>query len=162
MNPSSTSPEDVAALFDLPPELPPEPDDTAAAEAALAAELAATMAAGGVAGDAPDSRARVRVAVDWPARLTLPGGRGIVLQVRNISENGVGLASDEPIPAHALVDFEMAVPPLDEGGATTAVTGRIETTYTVAQGERLLFGGRWEVPPAGQELVRGWIRRLWR
>lgn len=161
-----TSPDDVAAMFDLPP-LPEATQSTAeaadaieAAEAALAAELASTIESGGVAADAPDSRTDLRVNVAWPARMQLPNGRVIELEVRNISEGGVGLMSGEPIPADTVVNFEMGVPPLDEGGEVTPVKGTIKTTYTVAHGSESLCGGTWQVPPAGLEIVNLWIKGL--
>ncbi|HEX7688620.1 MAG TPA: hypothetical protein VF453_12990, partial [Burkholderiaceae bacterium] len=161
-------PEDVAALFDLPPPPPAGPasaesgtaaaDATDAAEAALAAEMAAELAATpgamGVATDAPDSRTGRRVEVSWPARMRLPGGRVIGLRVRNVSEAGVGLASDEPIPADTVVDLEMTVPALDGRGDGTSVEVAIRTTYTVAQGTAILCGGTWmRRPPASLALV---------
>ena len=165
---TTTPPEDVAAMFDIP--LLPESSQSAestteaaeAAEAALAAELACTIESGGVAADAPDSRTDLRVNVSWPGRMQLPDGCVIELKVRNISEGGVGLMSNENIPAYTGVDFEMDVPPLDEGGKTTLVKGKLKTTYTVVHGSEMLFGGTWQVPPAGLELVSMWIKRLWR
>ena len=161
---TTTPPEDVAAMFDLPP-LPTaaQPDESAteAAEAALAAELALTMASGGVAADAPDSRTNLRVDVSWPARMRLANGDVIELEVRNISETGVGLMSDEHVPAYTVVNFEMEVPSLVEGGQVAPVEGTIKTTYTVVHGPKILFGGTWvQVPPAGLELVNGWVGRL--
>ena len=160
---TATPPEDVAAMFDLPP-LPAAAQSaesaTEAAEAALAAELASTIESGGVAADAPDSRTDLRVEVSWPARMQLPDGHVIELKVRNISEGGVGLTSDEHIPAHTVVTFEMGVPPLDEDGKITPVKGTIKTTYTVAQGSEILCGSTWQAPPAGLELVSMWIKRL--
>ncbi len=158
-------PEDVDDLFGLPPLPPAPPPDTAAddaleaAEAALAAELASSIDADGVAGDAPDSRTDRRVTVSWPARMRLPGGRVIELQVRNISESGVGLSSDADIPADIVADFEMSVPPLG-AGAATPVSGTIRTAYTVAQGSERLCGGTWQVPPEDLGLVNAWIGRL--
>jgi hypothetical protein len=163
---TTTPPDDVAAMFDLPP-LPAASQSTTqaadaleAAEAALAAELACTIESGGVADDAPDSRTYLRVKVSWPARMRLPNGRVIELEVRNISESGVGLTSDEDIPAYTVVGFEMGVPQPDEAGNITPVKGTIKTTYTVAHGSQILCGGTWQTPPAGQELVDMWIKRL--
>ena len=160
---ATTLPDDVAAMFDLPP-LPEAAESTTesieAAEAALAAELASTIESGGVAADAPDSRTDLRVNVAWPARMQLPDGHVIELKVRNISEGGVGLTSDEHIPARTVVNFEMDVPPLAEHGEITPVRGTIKTTYTVAHGAELLCGGTWQVPPAGLEVVNEWIERL--
>lgn len=160
-----TSPDDVAAMFDLPPpeasqSTTEDADALEAAEAALAAELASSIESGGVAADAPDARTDLRVAVAWPARMQLPDGHVIELEVRNISEGGVGLMSDEPIPADTVVDFEMVVPPLDEGGKVTPVKGTIKTTYTVAHGSEILCGGTWQARPAGLEIVTMWIKGL--
>jgi hypothetical protein len=162
----TSTPQYIADLFGLEPEpeaAPPSAETVAAAEAAeaaLAAELEAVIASGGVAGDAPDSRTDLRVPVAWPARLRLPAGRVIALEVRNVSEGGVGLASGERIPADTIVSLEMDVPSLDAGGAATPVAGTIRTTYTAVQGAELVCGGTWQAPPAGLALVTGWIARL--
>jgi hypothetical protein len=163
----TTRPEDIAAMFDLAPESPESTMETAdaaaaleAEEAALAAELASTIESGGVAVDAPESRTDLRVDVSWPARMRLPGGRVIELQVRNISEGGVGLMSDEDIPARTVVSFEMDALQPDGSGGITPVKGTIKTTYTVAHGAKILCGGTWQAPPAGADLVKAWIARL--
>ena len=163
---TTTPPEDIAAMFGLPP--PPASSQSAeptmeaaeAEEAALAAELASTIESGGVAADAPDSRTDLRVEVSWPARMQLPDGRVIELKVRNVSEGGVGLVSDDDIPARTVVNFEMAVPQPDGGGKIAPVKGTIKTTYTVVHGAETLCGGTWQGPPAGLEFVRMWIKRL--
>ncbi len=165
---STTRPEDIAAMFDLPPPEPESAEDAAAAaaafeaaEAALAMELEAELDAEGVADDAPDSRARLRAPVAWPARMKLARGAVIELQLRNISEVGVGLASDQHVPANTVVHFEMDVPPLAAGGAVTPVEGTIRTTYTVTRGAEILFGGTWVQAPAdGLALVDRWLARL--
>ena len=160
----TTPPDDAAALFDLPP-LPASPQSAEATtqdeEAALAVELALALESGGVADDAPDSRTKRRVKVSWPARMQLPDGRVIALKVRDVSEGGVGLTSVEQIPACTVVNFALAVPPLDPGGKMTQVKGTIKTTYTRAEGSEILCGGTWvQVPSAGLELVDTWIERL--
>ena len=160
---TTTSPEDIAAMFDLAPlaESSQSAESiTEAAEAALAAELASTIESGGVAADAPDSRTDLRVDVSWLARMQLPNGRVIELKVRNISEGGVGLMSDEDIPADIVANLEMDVPQADESVETTPVKGTIKTTYKVAHGSEILCGGTWQAPPAGLELVNMWIERL--
>ncbi len=158
----TTSADDVAAMFDLPPSVEELPASSTMEdeEAALAAELAATIESGGFAADAPESRTNLRVDVSWPARMHLPDGRGIDVEVRNISQGGVGLTSGQPIPAYTVVNFEMDVPPHGEDGAITPVTGTIQTTYTVARGSQILCGGIWQAPPAGLDLVTLWIERL--
>jgi len=153
-------------MFDLAPPPAAVPSATPAAdaleaeEAALAAELASIIASGGVAGDAPDSRTILRIDVAWPGRLHLPDGQVVALKVRNISEGGVGLASDRPLPAATVVNFEMDVPPLGGSGGATLVAGVIRTTYAVAQGSEILCGGTWQSPPTGRALVTTWIERL--
>jgi hypothetical protein len=162
----TTPPEDVDAMFGLPPLSESSQSTTEAAEAAeaeeaaLAAELASAIESGGVAADAPDSRTYVRVKVWWPARMQLPDGRLIELTVRDISENGVGLMGAEDIPAYTVVDFEMRVPQPDEDRKVTPVKGRIKTSYAVVHGSETLCGGTWQAPPAGLELVKMWIERL--
>ena len=166
---TTTPPEDIAAMFDLPPlteaaqsatEAAAAAEAAEAAEAALAAELASEIESGGVAADAPDSRTNLRVEVSWPARMQLPDGRVVELKVRNISQGGVGLMSEVDIPARTVVNFEMDAPQPDEGGEITPVKGMIKTTYTVAHGSEILCGGIWQGPPAGLELVNLWIERL--
>ena len=159
------SPEDAADMFGLAPL--PEPSQSAkltaqaieAAEAELAAELALTIESGDFADDAPDSRTNLRVNVSWPARMQLPDGRVIELNIRDISEGGVGLTSDKPIPADTIVSFEMDVPPLDGRGTATVVKGVIKTTYTVVHASNVLCGGTWQAPPAGLDLVNLWIKQ---
>jgi len=160
----TTSADDVAAMFDLPPpaDEPRVESTLEAEEAALAAELAAAIEAGGFAADAPESRSNLRVDVSWQARMQLPNGHVVELEVRNISEGGVGLTSGQPIPAYTAVKFEMDVPPLDAGAAITPVAGAIKTTYTVASGSQILCGATWQAPPAGLDLVTAWIKRLQR
>ena len=162
---ATTPPDDVAAMFDLPPpeaaqSTTEDADAVAAAEAALAAEIASAIESGGVAADAPDSRRDLRVKVEWLGRMQLPNGHVIDLKVRDISESGVGLLSDGRIPANTVVNFEMDVPPLAERGKITPVMGTIKTTYAVGHGSEILCGGTWQVPPAGLELVDMWIKRL--
>ena len=162
--------EAAAAMFDLPPPEEESPESAAQAaaaalaleaeEAALAAELAAAIESGDFATDAPDSRTDPRGKVSWPARMQLPDGRFIDLEVRNVSEGGVGLMSDQHIPDYTVVDFEMDVPALDGGAGATPVRGTIRTTYMVAHGSEILCGGTWQAPPAGLDLVNLWIGRL--
>lgn len=163
---STTPPDDVAAMFGLDPLPDTSQADAAAAaaaaaeEAALAAELAAAMASGDFADDAPDSRTDLRVKVSWPARMHLPDGRVIELKVRDVSQGGVGLMSEVAIPSSTVVGFELDVPPLDQGGTITSVTGTIRTTYTVTQGSEVIGGATWQAPPTGLPLVIDWIERL--
>jgi hypothetical protein len=159
----TTPPDDVAAMFDLPPLPAPAPSGASALEAeeaALAAELAATLESTGVADDAPDSRRLGRVEVSWPARMRLPDGQVIELRVRNVSESGVGLASGAPMPPCTVVGLEVDVPALDAGGVITPIKGTAETTYMVTQGAQVLGGAQWQQRPADLEAVIRWIAVL--
>jgi hypothetical protein len=160
----TTSADDIAAMFDLPPptDEPPAESTLEDEEAALAAELAAAIESGDFADDAPESRSNLRVDVSWRARMRLESGHLVELEVRNISEGGVGLTSGQPLPAYTVVEFEMDVPPLAAGGAATRIAGTIKTTYTVASGSQILCGATWQAPPKGLDLVSGWIKRLQR
>lgn len=164
---ATTPPDDIADLFGLEPEPAPSTTHTdaaaratEAAEAALAAELAAEIAAGGVADDAPDSRTDRRVDVSWPARLLLADGRVAAVEVRNISDSGIGLLSNETMPASTVVPIEIDVPHPDDGGTPTLVAGIIATTYKVVHGSEMLSGGTWLAAPEGVERLNAWIARL--
>jgi hypothetical protein len=143
----STSPEDIDALFDLPP--------SAAAPTKPASPLP------GIASAPSESRREHRVKVSWPARVQLPSGRVVELRVRDLSESGVGLLTEHHIPAATVMNFAMGVPALDDGGGITPVAGTIKTTYVVVTGPDLVCGGTWvSLPSQGRELLDKWIRKL--
>jgi len=142
----SSSPEDIDALFDLPP---------AAAPARSASPLP------GVPAPAIDARKEHRVKVSWPARVQLPNGRVVELRVRDLSDSGVGLQTEHHLPSAAVLNFAMAVPGLDDSGRITPVAGSIRTSYVVVKGVDLFCGATWvSLPQDGRELLDKWIRRL--
>src|SRR5690348_12869856 len=124
----STSPEDIDALFDLPPP---------------AAPVKPAPPLPGIPAASADSRREQRVKVSWPARVQLPNGRVIELRVRDLSDSGVGLLTEHHIPPAAVMNFAVAVPGLDDGGSITPVAGTIRTTYVVVKGPDLFCGGNW-------------------
>ena len=145
----STPPEDIDALFDLPPSaapvLPPAP----------------LPGLPGLRAPSAESRKEQRVKVSWPARVQLPNGRVIELRVRDLSESGVGLLTEQHIPPATVLNFAVAVPSPDEGGTMTPVAGTIKTTYVVVKGVDLFCGGNWvQLPADGRELLDKWMRRL--
>ena len=79
----STPPEDIDALFDLP---------------APAAPVLPASPLPGLPSPSADSRKEQRVKVSWPARVQLPNGRVIELRVRDLSESGLGLLTEQHIP----------------------------------------------------------------
>ncbi len=144
----STPPEDVDALFDAPaPASPPQ------------APAPPSSPFPGV--DAAEGRKEQRVKVSWPARVQLPNGKVIELRVRDLSESGVGLVTDQHIPPSSVLNFAVGVPGLHEPGKITPITGTIKTTYVVLKGQDLMCGGMWvSLPAEGRELLDKWIRRL--
>jgi len=160
----TTTPEDADALFDAPP--PPAAAKSHSAPAPAPSPAASTAAADSPFGGLPvvasaDNRREQRVKVSWPGRVQLPNGRVLNLRVRDVSDGGVGLLTEVHVPAYTVLNFAMGVPPLNEGGQVTAVSGTIKTTYLVVQGPDIYCGGTWvQLPSAGRDLVGKWIRRL--
>jgi len=161
----TTTPEDADALFDAPP--PPAAAKGIAAPIAPspapspAAPTAIDNPFGGLPVASADNRREQRVKVSWPGRVQLPNGRVVNLRVRDVSEGGVGILTEVHIPAYTVLNFAMGVPPLNEGGPVTAVSGTIKTTYLVVQGPDIYCGGTWvQLPSSGRDLVGKWIRRL--
>jgi hypothetical protein len=142
----STPPEDIDALFDLPPP---------------AAPVLPASPLPGLASPSADPRKEQRVKVSWAARVQLPNGRVIELRVRDLSESGVGLLTEQHIPPATVLNFVVAVPSPNEGGMMTPVAGTIRTTYVVIKGVDLFCGGTWvQLPANGRDLLDKWIRRL--
>ena len=142
----STPPEDVDALFDAP--APPSPVQPA------------SPLLGGVVSPA-EGRKEQRVKVSWPARVQLPSGKVLELRVRDLSESGVGLVTDQHIPPNTVLNFAVGVPGLHETGKITPVSGTIKTTYVVVKGQDMMCGGMWvSLPSDGRDLLDKWIRRL--
>jgi len=155
----TTTPEDADALFDAPP--PPAAKASSPPPAKAAPSLAADNPFGGLPDTSADHRREQRVKVSWPGRVQLPNGRVVNLRVRDVSDGGVGLLTEIHIPAYTVLNFAMGVPPLNEGGQVTPVSGTIKTTYLVVQGPDIYCGGTWvQLPSAERDLVGKWIRRL--
>jgi len=136
-----TEPDNPDNLFDLPP---------AAAPAGPAAKPPGV-----------DARKESRVVVKWPARVLLPDGQVVPLRVRDISESGIGLASDRPIVSHAVLRIALAVPDLNTPGKFTTVTGSFKTAHVTVSGPDLIYGGVWlDLEAKGRELIGKWVRKL--
>ena len=140
----TTPPEDVDALFDAP--APPSPVQPSSPFPGVSAA---------------EGRKEQRVKVSWPARVQLPTGKVIDLRVRDLSESGVGLVTNQNIPPSSVLNFAMGVPGLHESTKITPVSGTIKTTYVVVKGQDLMCGGMWvSLPAESRELLDKWIRRL--
>ena len=140
----ATTPEDADALFDAASPAPP-PGEPAAAPGKPAVE----------------ARRESRVKVSWPARCQLPNGKVVELRLRDLSEGGVGLVTQQHLPPSTVLNFAVGVPGFNDPTKIVPVTGTIRTTYVVLQGRDLFCGAQFlSLPDDGRELIVKWIRRL--
>jgi hypothetical protein len=108
-----------------------------------------------------ESRKEPRFSVTWRGRLTLPDGQVQEVRVRDISEKGVGLLSDLPVPSHAAVLLVLGVPDLKDLTRIMAVPVRINTAYVVMQSHDFRVGGTWiDLNDTVRTLLQGWTRKL--
>lgn len=134
------------------------PDDTddIFGSAAAAAPAKAPKRQGGAEG-----RREFRVHVKWAARALLADGQVVPLTVRDISEHGVGLVSERPIPQHATLRVALAVPDLNTPGRFTTVIGSVKTAHITVSGPDLIYGGVWlAVEGNGKQLLQKWVQKL--
>ena len=118
--------------------------------------MASTPAPGSI-----ESRKEPRYSVTWRGRLTLPNGTVQDVRVRDISEKGVGLLSEHPVPGNTVMQLVLGVPDLRDLTRIMAVPVRINTAYVVMQGHDFRVGGLWvELTPPVRELIQAWIRKL--
>jgi len=109
----------------------------------------------------PEARKEVRVKVKWPARVQLADGRVVELRVCDVSESGVALAGELPIPAHSVLTLAISVPGQVDPARTTTVTGTMKTAHMTVRGPDLVYGGTWvSLEAKGRDLIRQWIKRL--
>ena len=108
-----------------------------------------------------EARRELRMHVKWAARALLADGRVVPLTVRDISERGVGLVSERPIPQHATLRVAMAVPDLNTPGRYTTVIGSLKTAHITISGPDLIYGGVWQgFEGQGTEIIQKWVRKL--
>jgi len=108
-----------------------------------------------------EARRERRMHVKWAARALLAGGQVVPLSVRDISERGVGLVSERPIPQHATLRVAVAVPDLNTPGRFTTVVGSVKTAHITVSGPDLIYGGVWLALEAnGAEIIRKWVLKL--
>jgi len=113
------------------------------------------------AGAGADHRRESRVRANWQARVLLPDQRIFELSLHDLSESGVGLVSENAIPAHSVLQIALAVPGLNDAAKITVVTGTIKTTHMTVKGHYVHCGGMWvTIAPDQRELVNQWVRRL--
>jgi hypothetical protein len=108
-----------------------------------------------------DTRREVRMHVKWAARALLADGRVVPMNVRDISERGVGLVSERPIPQHATLRVAVSVPDLHTPGRFTTVIGSVKTAHITVSGPDLIYGGVWQALEGnGSEIIRKWVLKL--
>ena len=108
-----------------------------------------------------ENRKEPRVRANWQARVLLPDGRVVQLNVFDLSESGLGLVSELGIPAHSVLQIALAVPGLNDPHKITPVTGTIKTTHMTVKGPLVHCGGMWvTLPGESRDLVNQWVRRL--
>ena len=108
-----------------------------------------------------DGRKEARVRANWQARVLLPNDRIVELNVFDISESGIGLVSEQGIPANSVLQLALAVPGLNEPTRITPITGTIKTTHVTVRGPLIHCGGTWvTLPSESRDLINQWVRRL--
>ena len=99
--------------------------------------------------------------VKWAARALLADGKVVPLTVRDISERGVGLVSERPIPQHATLRVAVSVPDVNATGRFTTVIGSVKTAHITVSGPDLIYGGVWlALEGGGSETIRKWVVKL--
>jgi len=125
------------------------------------AGAADSAGAGGFPVARPDARKEVRVKVKWPARVQLADGRVVELRACDVSEGGIALAGELPIPSHSVLKVAISIPGLVDPARTTTVTGTMKTAHMTVRGPDLVYGGTWvSLEAKGRDLIREWIKRL--
>jgi hypothetical protein len=108
-----------------------------------------------------ESRKEPRFSVTWRGRLTLPDGQVQEVRVRDISEKGVGLLSDLPLPSNTVMLLVLGVPDLKDLSRIMAVPVHINTAYVVMQSHDFRVGGTWiDLNDTVRTLLQGWTRKL--
>ncbi|MEY4907914.1 MAG: hypothetical protein RL260_1632 [Pseudomonadota bacterium] len=108
-----------------------------------------------------DSRKEPRFSVTWRGRLTLPDGQVQEVRVRDISEKGVGLLADFPLPSNTVMWLVLGVPDLKDMARIMAVPVRINSAYVVMQSHDFRVGGTWiDLSDSVRALLQDWIRKL--
>ena len=139
--------------------MPTDQDDADALFGGAAAPPAASSPFG--AKPTADGRKEARVRANWQARVLLPNDRIVELNVFDISESGIGLVSEQGIPANSVLQLALAVPGLNEPTRITPITGSIKTTHMTVRGPLIHCGGTWvTLPGESRDLIDQWLRRL--
>lgn len=111
--------------------------------------------------DSIDNRREPRYPVTWPARLSLGPGQEIDVKVRDLSDNGIGLRSDHPIPQRERFELTLGVPDLTDPRRLQAVPGTVSVAFLVMSHGEWRVGGTWaHLSPAARKLLDQWIQKI--
>ncbi len=119
------------------------------------------MSTGPIAQGSIDNRREPRYTVNWPARLELGPGQVVEVKVRDISESGLGLRSERPLPEHARLKVVVGVPDLHDPTRLQAVPGTVQLVFVVMSGHEWRLGAQWaELSDPARQLLKQWITKL--
>ena len=108
-----------------------------------------------------ESRKEPRYSVTWRGRLILPNGQVQEVRVRDISEKGVGLLADQPLPSNTVMQLVLGVPDLQDMTRIMAVPVSINSAYVVMQSHDFRVGGTWiNLSASVRNLLQDWMRKL--
>ncbi len=110
---------------------------------------------------AVDARREARHNVFWKALLKLPNGSTIDVVVKDISESGVGLVVNEPVPKGALLSIILRVPNPASPEQMLAGSGTVKVVYAAMKGDQFGLGAIWvERSEPVRLLLARWLRTL--
>ncbi|MDQ5897886.1 MAG: hypothetical protein RLZZ592_1542 [Pseudomonadota bacterium] len=108
-----------------------------------------------------DDRKEPRYQINWRARMTLPDGQVMDVRLQDISQSGVGMLSDVPVPGNSIISVVMGVPDPDNLARVMGVPVQVHIAYVVLNNHDFRVGGKWvNLNPAARDLLQAWIRRL--
>ncbi|MDP4300663.1 PilZ domain-containing protein [Leptothrix discophora] len=111
--------------------------------------------------DSIDNRREPRYPVAWPARLRIATGQEIDVKVRDLSDNGIGLRSDHPIPQRDRFELVLGVPDLLDPRRLQAVPGTMSVAFLVMSHGEWRLGGTWaDLTPPARKLLDQWIQKI--
>ncbi len=110
---------------------------------------------------AVDARREARHNVFWKALLKLPNGSTIEVVVKDISESGMGLVVNQPVPKGALLSIILRVPNPANPEQMLAGSGTVKVVYAAMQGDQFGVGAIWvERSEPVRLLLARWLRKL--
>jgi hypothetical protein len=108
-----------------------------------------------------DGRREPRYPVAWPARLDLGNGQWLDVKVRDISESGLGLRCERPLPSHVQLPIMVGVPDLNDPTRLQAVPGKVGLVFVVMSGPEWRLGAQWvQLSDPARNLLKQWIKKL--